>query len=493
MSKTSRRPGRADRPGRGEANPPAPPSVRYLDGTVMAAFPSPGTVHLGFHESMLNLLLADTGQRWRNLIPGHLASVSGANICKARNRLVREFLHLPERPEWFWSIDTDMVFPPDVLRRLLTAAETAGARIIGGLCVMEADGSTAVLPTCYEDHPTHVTRVMTDVAPGGQVVEVAATGAACLLVHRSVLEDIHARIGGEYAWYRERVVAGRWVGEDIGFCLLARELGHRVFVDTSTHIGHAKGNRTLWPADYFAQRARYDATPSPTVAVIPVKDRLELTRNLLEQLLAEDAGTQVVVVDNGSTDGTRAYLDGLGDKVTVLDMPDVGIHDMWNAGAEHALALSPKANIAFLNNDITLSPGALSALAGVLRTHPQLVAVSPNYDGRHVDGDYQPVTDICAGRYDGTGGLAGFAFMVKGEWFAAGYRFPTDCKWWYGDNDLVLHLTHNGVQVGITDAAQVTHLNGGSGTGDWDDPAMAAQLAADRDAFLARWRLTGAA
>ncbi len=95
-----------------------------------------------------------------------------------------------------------------------------------------------------------------------------------------------------------------------------------------------------------------------------------------------------------------------------------------------------------------------------------------------------PVQGICAGRMDGTGGLAGFAFAVRSD-FLDGYRFPTDMSWWYGDNDLCLSIEQAGGWYGIVPDALVEHVGGGSKTerpADWEE-----RIAADRAAFEAKW------
>jgi len=94
---------------------------------------------------------------------------------------------------------------------------------------------------------------------------------------------------------------------------------------------------------------------------------------------------------------------------------------------------------------------------------------------------------ICAERYDGTGGLSGFAFMVRGSWFASGYRFPEDAMWWYGDNDLLLTIEANGGWYGMAHGATCEHLDGGGRTGEWRSPEMQAQLERDRQAFERKW------
>src|SRR5207237_1347913 len=111
----------------------------------------------------------------------------------------------------------------------------------------------------------------------------------------------------------------------------------------------------------------------------------------------------------------------------------------------------------------------------------------PNYDGRAGE-PLERLQGICANRYDGTGGLAGFALMVKGELFRAGYRFPEDAMWWYGDNDLTLTIDkHNGWYAMVT-TVEVEHLDGGGQTGEgWADYGNTPQGKADLEAFQRRW------
>src|SRR5690606_6266574 len=150
-----------------------------------------------------------------------------------------------------------------------------------------------------------------------------------------------------------------------------------------------------------------------------------------------------------------------------------------------------------LNNDLRLGPAFLRTLSQALTDDRALTAVCGNYDGRTAPTPVVETRDICAGRYDGTGGFAGFAFMVRGEWFSTGYRFPEECRLWFGDNDLIMSIlradTHRGYddrpsKAGIVLAAQVEHLDGGSQTaGDVAWSKHRAQTEADRAAFEAKW------
>lgn len=484
------------------ATAPAEPAAKpgTLDVTIPRAKVhvlsiNPGEVSSRYTDSLIDLVAHDVAKGY-GLFAGRISLMHGSNISKGRNLLVRQFLSTDG--EWALLIDSDMTFPPDLIPRMLAVATVSGARIIGGLCVMVTD--TGPMPTLY-GHNTEpgrcATRVMLDY-PDNALINAAATGTACLLVHRGVFERMRdAAPEGErdYPWFAETVRRGEWVSEDIEFCLRAGELGYRIVVDTSLQIGHVKRGRVWYARDI---RAGVGMGPRPLVAVIPVKDRLDLTQGIVGQLLSQGDVTEVVVVDNGSSDGTAEWLAeqaSAGRPVTTLAMPDAGIHEMWNAGAAHAMARhGHRAYVAFLNNDLRLGPSFLRTLAHALDADRLLGAVSGNYDGRAYPDPVQPVSDICANRYDGTGGLAGFAFMVRAAWFTNGYRFPEECKWWYGDNDLVMAVLARGGRCGIAIGAGVEHLDGGGNTGQgWDTPEWREVLAADREAFVRRWARARAA
>ena len=219
--------------------------------------------------------------------------------------------------------------------------------------------------------------------------------------------------------------------------------------------------------------------------VIPVKDQKEMTENLLNQLDRQGGYDGIIVLDNGSGDETKKYLEEQS-IARVIDAEGAGIHRMWNTGMEIALERGSACNITFLNNDLILGDNFLKNLATALRAGHRLMAISPNYDGRVI-----PCTTIydriCANQYDGKGGVPGFAFMVKGEWFADGYRFPEECMWWFGDNDILNSMLKNGYFWGITPNVTVNHIGGGGQTGDWDAYMASPVFKTDAAAFYAKW------
>ncbi|MFM2126135.1 MAG: hypothetical protein RL328_2586 [Acidobacteriota bacterium] len=96
-------------------------------------------------------------------------------------------------------------------------------------------------------------------------------------------------------------------------------------------------------------------------AVIPHWNRVELLRGLLENLRAQTrAFDRVIVVDNGSTDGSAAIAEQMGAEVVRLPS-NVGFAAAVNRGIA---AAGDCEWVAILNNDVTLRPEWLARLLG---------------------------------------------------------------------------------------------------------------------------------
>lgn len=428
-----------------------------------------------------------------------------SNVAQGRNQIVKQFLALPNRPDWLWFVDTDMAFAPDTLDRLVAAAHPNKRPIMGALCFSQGRGTNGIkyAPTLYgftDDDPPRLGSFM-DIPERPGVTRVAATGTGCLLIHRSVLEGVAAftpegmpRPYGQtaYPWFRfseweTEDLGPDTMGEDIVFCLRAGAAGFPVHVDTSIEVGHVKPH-IVGVEDYRLERgllaAATVAPPADAVAaVIPMKDRAELTAAVLARIAGE--ADRVFVMDNGSTD--RAAVDALaGGSVEVVDCAGLNLHQMWNRGLDLALALGDRVDVAFLNNDLEVGDGFLPGLSAALRSDRRLLAVCPNYDDRPGSG-VLPVEGICGDRYDGTGGLAGFAFMVPGEMFRAGFpRFDESLDWFFGDNDFVLSVQAFGGRLGLAADVPCRHI-GSQTTGSSTGAALGDAFERDKATFLAKW------
>lgn len=458
---------------------------------IVIAHLHPGEVATSFQQALLNSVVGDLGTTQRLLGPGGsiglIATQQGAGrLERGRNDATAMFLDGHPEASALLFIDSDMGWDRDSVEQLAVTMDDTGYPIIGGLCFGtkpagmsdQQSMETEWFPTLYRWNDDG--RAGFDTAfeyPADAVVEVGATGAAFLLIHRTALETIRA-VDGDH-WFDPVTVGETTFGEDMSFCIRARRNGMQPYVHTGVKTSHMK---SVW---YTESDYRDDRRPraAAVTVVIPVKDRLDLTRSLVGQLNAQGGFTDLLIFDNGSTDPEmREWLEAQ----TVADVYDAAecqtISEMWNAGINEAVIRhGGLADVVLLNNDLELGPRFCQKLVGGMRDTTAM-AVSGNYDARRV-GHVQPVHGISAGREDGSGGFAGFAFALRAEWIATGYRFPPELHY-FSDNDLCLSIDQAGGWYGIVGDARCTHVGGGGQTAG---TLIGPSFEKDREFFEAKW------
>lgn len=246
-----------------------PRQSRPLSEKVVVCYLSPSLLHAGYHESLMDLLLYDMAGAMRVVSGGgRLHIQAGANLAGPRNSLVRKFLNYGQA-DWMWMVDSDMTFERDTLERLLEHADPERAPIVGGLC-FGFDDAANVQPTLFglveEDGKATPSVIRYHEWPPDSMFQVAGTGTACLLIHKTVFERMRdVQVPGRdrrgfntaFPWFQETEHDGGPVGEDLTFCFRAAQLGIPVFVNTGVQLGHIK-ERELTMDAYFAQRGLLD-------------------------------------------------------------------------------------------------------------------------------------------------------------------------------------------------------------------------------------------
>ena len=170
----------------------------------------------------------------RLIVPGDiLPPIAGMPFDHARNHAVQQFLASPF--QFLFSIDSDMVVPPDTILRLLNR----NLPIVSAMyCRRSPPHSVPVMIKNGE----WVTKFIP-----GSLVEVDWVGAGALLIHRSVFEKMPPQRPGK-PWFDWRVdLRGTGIvpddtclSEDFTFCKAAKlSLGVSTYVDTSIQCKHA--------------------------------------------------------------------------------------------------------------------------------------------------------------------------------------------------------------------------------------------------------------
>lgn len=174
-----------------------------------------------------------------------ISVMSGPNVSTARNLVVEKFLDDTDA-DWLFMCDTDMMFTGGAISRLIQFGEP----VISGVYLTSGEKPKPCMYNRIAE--TGEQYVPVQEWKSGDLLEVDAVGAGCLLVHRDVYRDIREKIPNEAApWFQEVQQGNKLVGEDFIFCQRAQACGFKVKVDTASHFGHIKGvligDASLWP------------------------------------------------------------------------------------------------------------------------------------------------------------------------------------------------------------------------------------------------------
>lgn len=187
---------------------------------VFVAIPSLDTVPALFCQSLALL------QRAGDTIVGFQV---GSLVYNARNELARQAIK--SEADWVLWLDSDMVFEPDLLKKMLKVCEENNIDFLTGLCFRRKPPYT---PTLFDrldkmEHGASYTTIMS--VPEGRF-KVGGCGFAGVLMSTDVLLSVAARFGGRMFDPLEGF------GEDVSFCWRARQCGYEIWCDSDIELGH---------------------------------------------------------------------------------------------------------------------------------------------------------------------------------------------------------------------------------------------------------------
>ncbi|WP_315852320.1 glycosyltransferase [Paludisphaera rhizosphaerae] len=238
--------------------------------------------------------------------------------------------------------------------------------------------------------------------------------------------------------------------------------------------------------------------------VVPCFNQLAYTRTCLAALARRTRGPwELIVVDDGSTDGTGRYLEGFRDAapfpVTVLSEP---VNCGFPAACNRGLAAARGDYLVLLNNDAVVADDWLDQLVALAESSPRIGAVGPmsNFASPpQLVADVPYGDDLEAmrryaedrrrtrrGRWFTAPKLSGFCVLVKRRAFEA--VGPLDERFGPGlfdDDDWSLRIRKAGFDLAVADDLFVHHFGGRTflGAGIDSERLLAENLAK----FRAKW------
>jgi len=203
-----------------------------------------------------------------------------------------------------------------------------------------------------------------------------------------------------------------------------------------------------------------DTGKAKIAIVIPVFNQLHYTRQCVDCLnRAGVADTQIIIVNNASTDGTQEFLATRPKIRAIHNETNHGCGFAWNQGSK----ISEATWTIVANNDILVPPGCLEGLVHFAEekkfdvASPAMCEGEADYDWLAYAADYMRIM-ASASRHDVA---SGSFFMVHRRVFDAAVFFDEDPKLGgYEDDEFFRRVRRAGFRLAITGQAYCHHFGG---------------------------------
>lgn len=157
----------------------------------------------------------------------------GSLIYTSRNEIAKRAIDTEaDLVMWF---DSDMVFNPDTLTRMLKYID-AGHDMVTGVYYRRTVPFTPVLFESMDidnEKQEATYNEFTEILD--EPFEVAACGFGCVLMRTEVFVSVFAKFGNMFSPIGN-------IGEDIAFCWRARQCGYKILADPTIKLGHVGFN-----------------------------------------------------------------------------------------------------------------------------------------------------------------------------------------------------------------------------------------------------------
>lgn len=191
---------------------------------ILVAIPCMSKVDTDFMMSMLRL---------RRIHDTHYSTSVASLIYDSRNAFAARAI--TEGYDRVLFIDSDMIFEPDLLKRLSDDMDT-GLDYVSGLFFTRR---SPVKPMIYktldvskaeDGTPMAVTETYTDY-PRDALFEIQGSGFGAVLINTDLMRKVWDKYGPSF-------MPVPTLGEDLAFCYRARSLGAKLYCDSRVKLGH---------------------------------------------------------------------------------------------------------------------------------------------------------------------------------------------------------------------------------------------------------------
>jgi hypothetical protein len=220
------------------------------DETIHISYVHHGEVNAFFMQGILDIL-----RKYPTTIGSYTGMQGLGLLTKTRNMAVAHFLD-ETKDDWMLIIDADEYLPISSFKKLIESADNWKVPILSGLVFGVSnplDANYKPRPCIFKDNESSE-NVGFDIYYDYKVntlMEVAAAGTGCLLVHRRVFEQLREeyqeKVGKDWCWFTDGPYGNNdWISEDLSFCKRVKESGFKIHAHTGAILPHSKN---IWVSE----------------------------------------------------------------------------------------------------------------------------------------------------------------------------------------------------------------------------------------------------
>jgi hypothetical protein len=165
-------------------------------------------------------------------------------LAKSRNIMIKHFLENTDA-DWLLMLDADERISVPAFDLLCATADSVERPIVAGLyfAALWNGPSLRPVPLIFKADQELGLQPW-DSYPPNEVVEIAAAGTGCLLMHRSALKKIQDSSDEgikDWCWFQDGPIGGnKWLSEDLTFCSKLSQAGIPIHAHTGAILQHHK-------------------------------------------------------------------------------------------------------------------------------------------------------------------------------------------------------------------------------------------------------------
>lgn len=222
--------------------------------------------------------------------------------------------------------------------------------------------------------------------------------------------------------------------------------------------------------------------------IVIVCNQIDFTKRCIESIFRNvKESFHLIIIDNGSTDSTRAYLENLQKRQSATQRLSVFFSQTnlgYALGLNKGIEYSEAPFVFFCNNDIEFYPGAVTELIRIAKTKPEFGLVNPNSNEFGLKGYDESYLNRQKGRWIERCHTSGFCVLVKREVIQKiGGIDPNFSPAYYEDMDFAERAKRAGFLCVVAKGAYIHHF----GTRTFLPKEKQSLWDQNREKFIQKW------